>query len=118
MSKLTKHLQNLAKVDGINTVIIVGRDGFVIDGVVNGAKLDIEAIGAVVSTGLGSAEVMGRELKVGKITQAMLEYKDGIVVTNFLGENAILAAVADFKANLGNVRFQVKKNAPEILAAF
>ena len=117
MSQLTKHLENLVRVDGISIVIVVGRDGFVIDGVANGATLDTEAVGAVVSTGLGSAEVMGNELNVGKMTQAMLEYKDGIVVTNFLGEDAILAAVADLKANLGNVRFQVKKIAPEILKA-
>jgi len=115
MAQLKKHLQDLARVDGINTVIVVGRDGFVIDGVSNGAKLDTEAVGAVVSTGLGSAEVMGRELKVGKMTQAMVEYKDGVIVTNFLGDDAILAAVADFKANLGNVRFQVKKIAPDIV---
>ena len=117
MSKLKKHLEELAKVDGINSVIVVGRDGFVIDGVSNDADLDAEAVGAVVSTGIGSSEVMGRELNVGAMTQAMLEYEDGIVVTTFLGEDAIFAVVADLKANLGMIRYQVKKYVPDIIKA-
>ncbi len=115
MSKLKKHLEELAKVDGINSVIVVGRDGFVIDGVAHGAEMDAEAVGAVVSTGIGSSEVMGRELKVGDMTQAMFEYDGGIIMTSFLGAEAILAVVADLKANLGMVRYQVKKQLPEIL---
>ncbi|MBC8180565.1 roadblock/LC7 domain-containing protein [candidate division KSB1 bacterium] len=117
MSKLKKQLEELAKVEGINSAIVVGRDGFVIDGVANGAAMDTEAVGAVVSTGIGSSEVMGRELNVGDMTQAMLEYDGGIIVTSFLGMDAILAVVADLKANLGMVRYQVKKRIPDILKA-
>ncbi len=114
MSNLKKLLDELLDVDGINTAVIVGRDGFVMEGASNGKSIDQEAVGAVISTGIGATEVMGRELDVGDITQGMLEYKNGIIVTGFLGSEAILAIVADLKANLGNVRHQVKKYTPEI----
>jgi uncharacterized protein len=117
MADLKSQLRDLIQVEGVNTAVVVGRDGFVINGVSNGANLDIEAVGAVISTGIGSAEAMGRNLNVGAMSQAMVEYKDGIIVMSFLGSDAILAVVADINANLGNVRYQVKKKSPEIQAA-
>jgi len=117
MADLKSELGDLVKAEGINTVVVVGRDGFVIEGVTNGAGLDVEAVGAVISTGIGSAEAMGRNLNVGAMSQGMVEYKDGVIVMSFLGSDAILAVVADLNANLGNVRYQVKKKSPEIQAA-
>jgi len=116
MNGLRQLLNELVKTDGINTAVVVGRDGFVIDGVSERSALDTEAVGAIISTGIGSAEVMGGELKVGMMTQSMFEYQDGVIVLSLAGE-AILAVVADPKANLGMVRLQVKKRAPEIAKA-
>jgi predicted regulator of Ras-like GTPase activity (Roadblock/LC7/MglB family) len=113
VAPLKNLLGELVKIEGVTTAVVVGRDGFVIDGAAHGA-LDAEAIGAVISTGIGSAEVMGGELKLGAMSQSMFEYKDGIIVMSLAGPEAILAVVADIKANLGNVRYQVKKRLPEI----
>jgi predicted regulator of Ras-like GTPase activity (Roadblock/LC7/MglB family) len=115
MAGIRDQLGDMIKVDGITTAVVVGRDGFVIEGVTGGGRLDTEAVGAVISTGIGSSEVMGRELRLGDMAQAMMEYKDGIIVMTLLGDAAVLAVVADLKANLGNIRFQVKKRAPDIL---
>jgi predicted regulator of Ras-like GTPase activity (Roadblock/LC7/MglB family) len=109
MAGLKEQLQDLVQVEGINTAVIVGRDGFVIEGITSGSSLDIEAVGAVVSTGIGASEVMGRELGVGAMSVGMLEFKDGVIEMSFVGRDAILAVVADSSANLGNVRYQVKK---------
>jgi predicted regulator of Ras-like GTPase activity (Roadblock/LC7/MglB family) len=116
MGALRQVLTELVKTDGINTAVVVGRDGFVLEGVSERSALDTEAVGAIISTGIGSAEVMGGELRVGTMTQSMFEYNDGVIVLCLAGE-AILAVVADPKANLGMVRFQVKKRAPEIAKA-
>lgn len=116
MASLKHQLRDMIAVEGITTAVVVGRDGFVIEGITNGAQMDIEAVGAVISTGIGSAEVMGKNLEVGAMSQGMIEYKDGIIVMSFLGKDAILAVVADLKANLGNVRYQVKKRTPELEA--
>lgn len=48
------------------------------------------------------------------MTQAMVEYKEGVIVMGLLGRKAILAVVADSKANLGNVRYQLKQRTPDI----
>lgn len=114
MSQMTDLLNELVNVEGINSAVVVGRDGFVIEGVASGTSLDADAVGAVISTGIGSSEVMGRELEVGVMTQGMVEYDDGLIVMALLGEDAIVAVVADLAANLGNVRFQIKKRLKSI----
>jgi len=114
MAKTRELLEELVKVDGVNTAVIVGRDGFVLEGVSQGGKLDAETVGAVISAGTGSSEVMGRELNVGAMTQGMMEYADGLIMMSLVGTEAILAVVANTKANLGYVRFQIKKQMPAI----
>lgn len=114
MAKTKEVLGELVKVDGVNAAVIVARDGFVIDGVSNRGNLDADTVGAVISAGTGSSEVMGRELNVGAMTQGMMEFTDGLIMMSLVGLDAILAVVADPKANLGYVRFQIKKRIPEI----
>jgi hypothetical protein len=114
MATLRDLLDDLVRIEGINTAVLVGRDGFVIDGVQSGGRLDVEDIGAVISTGIGSSEIMGNELAVGTLHQTMVEFEKGIVLVNLVGDNAILAVVADLKTPLGNVRYQVKKRLPDI----
>jgi predicted regulator of Ras-like GTPase activity (Roadblock/LC7/MglB family) len=111
---LRQTLNELVKVEGVTTAVVVGRDGFVIDGASAQGALDTEAIGAIISTGVGSAEVMGGELRLGEMSQSMFEYAGGIIVMSLASPEAILAVVADVKANLGMVRLQVKKRLPEI----
>ncbi len=108
-------LTALTSVDGISSAVCVGRDGFVIDAsAAPGA--DVDAIGAMVSTGLGSAESVGKELGVGGLTQAMMEYKNGVIVMTAIGVDAILAVVAAESSSLGNVRMQVKKRKRDLEA--
>lgn len=114
MAKSKELLEDMVKVDGINAAVIVSRDGFVIDGVSNRGSLDTDTVGAVISAGTGSSEVMGRELNVGVMTQGMIEFTGGLIIMSLVGLDAILAVVADPKANLGYVRLQIKKRIPDI----
>ena len=112
---LKQMLTELVKVEGITTAVVVSRDGFVIDGASNGNSLDLEAVGAVVSAGIGSNIAIGAELHVGAIQQSMAEYEKGFIVATLLGDaGALVVVVADLKANLGHVRYHVKKHAAVI----
>jgi predicted regulator of Ras-like GTPase activity (Roadblock/LC7/MglB family) len=117
MANLKDMLGDLSKVEGISAAVVVSRDGFVIEGVTQNGKFDGEAVGAVISAGIGSSQVMGNELKVGTVSQMMIEYKGGMILVSFLGDSAVLATVSDLSANLGNVRYQVKKRSQAIEAA-
>jgi uncharacterized protein len=117
MANLKSQLSEFVKVEGISAAVVVGRDGFVIEGISNEGKLDVETVGAVISTGLGSSEAMGRELGVGALVQSMIEFNNGVLVMGTLGKDALLCLVCATGANLGNARLQMKKRSPELEAA-
>lgn len=117
MANLKNLINDFVKVEGINAAVVVGRDGFVIEGISNDGKLDVETVGAVISTGLGSSEVMGKELRVGALTQSMIEFDDGVLVMGTLGKESLLCLVCQTGANLGNVRLQMKKRSPDLASA-
>jgi predicted regulator of Ras-like GTPase activity (Roadblock/LC7/MglB family) len=114
MAALKDELTELLKVDGVHTAVVVSRDGFVIEGASTAGALELDAAGAVVSAGIANWESIGKELHVGAMAQSMVEYEAGIAVATLIGKDAILAVVAELKANLGNVRYQIKKRAAEI----
>ncbi|MEJ2719089.1 MAG: roadblock/LC7 domain-containing protein [Deltaproteobacteria bacterium] len=115
MATLKHQLSDFLKVDGINAAVLVGRDGFVIEGISNDGR-DVETVGAVISTGLGTSEMVGKELNVGGLTQSMVEYDKGILLMGTIGKDALLCVVCDTGANLGNARLQLKKRTPELAA--
>ena len=116
MASLREQLENFLQVEGITTVVVVGRDGFIIDSASTGS-FNIDEVGAVVSTGMGSSESIGVDLGVGGMRQGMLEYDSGIVFMNALGEDAIFVLVARPNVNLGMVRLQIKRRIDAIKAA-
>lgn len=116
MASLRERLEDFLQVEGITTVVVVGRDGFIIDSASTG-NFNIDELGAVVTTGMGSSESIGADLGVGDMKQGMLEYDGGIVFMNALSEDAIFVLVARPNVNLGMVRFQIKRRIDGVKAA-
>lgn len=113
MTDLTSLLKELADANGVISAMVVSRDGFVIESATN-HDIDIEAIGAVVSTGIGSAEMIGKELQVGNINQTMLEFENGVVMMSVIADEVLLAVTISNEANIGNIRYLLKKKSPLI----
>ena len=117
MSKLKDLLNIFLKTEGTQVALVVDWDGFVIEGVSQEGDTSMDAIGAVISTSLGSTQVIGRELQVGRVHLAMLEFEKGTVLVRVLGESGILALLVDPTSNLGLPRLQIRKMAPDLEAA-
>ena len=117
MSKLKSLLEDLVKVDGTRVAMVVDWDGFVIEGASKDLAFELDAIGAVISTSLGSTQVIGRELQVGSVNLAMLEFDKGTVLVRVLGRQGILAVLVDPQATLGLIRHHIRKYAPELEVA-
>lgn len=104
-------LKSLNDVPGVHQTLIVGRDGFVINSM---GDMEADSVGAVISTAIGAIEAMGRDCKQGNLFEVMAEYKGGVVIAAPIGEDAVLGIVADGGANLGGIRFSVKKGIKEL----
>ncbi|MDJ0623758.1 MAG: response regulator [Desulfocapsaceae bacterium] len=113
MTEIQKILAEFTNIDGVHTACLVGRDGFLLDSLAR-SGIDAEMIGAIASSGFGSAETMGNQLGQGELNMTMLEYNDGPVMFAPVGDEAFLVIVADKDTNLGWIRIAIKKNSAKI----
>lgn len=113
MTDIQKILGEFTNIDGVHTACLVGRDGFLLDSLAR-TGIDAEMIGAIASSGFGSAESMGDQLGQGNLTMTMIEYTEGPVLFAPVGEEAFLVIVADQETNLGWIRIAIKKNSSKI----
>ena len=90
------------------TAVVVGRDGFVIESAVSG-KVDIEALGAMASTGLGHSEAMGNTLGKGELSQMLVELEKGPIILSPLSADELIAIVADTSSNVGRTRVRTEE---------
>jgi predicted regulator of Ras-like GTPase activity (Roadblock/LC7/MglB family) len=109
-------LEEFLKVEGVSAAVVVGRDGFVIESAAAG-KVDIEALGAMASTGLGTSEAMGNTLGKGELSQMLVELEKGPIILSPLSADELIAIVADTTSNVGRIRYELKKNKERIVAA-
>ncbi len=113
MTEIQKILAEFTNIEGVHTACLVGRDGFLLDSIAR-SGIDAEMIGAIASSGFGSAESMGTQLGQGDLNMTMLEYTDGPVMFAPVGSEAFLVIVADKDTNLGWIRLTIKKNSKVI----
>jgi len=113
MTNIQKILAEFTNIEGVHTACLVGRDGFLLDSLAR-AGIDAEMIGAIASSGFGSAESMGNQLGQGDLSMTMLEYKNGPILFAPVGDEAFLVIVADQDTNLGWIRIAIKKNSKRI----
>ena len=108
-------LNEFMKVKGVTAVALVGRDGFVIESVSN-TNVDMDALGAMVATAVGTGETLGSEFGFGALDSKLNEYANGkILISTALDD--VLAIFTDTTAVIGGVRYAVKKNMPDVIRA-
>lgn len=116
MTDIQQILAEFTNIEGVHTACLVGRDGFLLDNLAR-PGIDAEMIGAIASSGFGSAESMGNQLGQGDLNMTMFEYGNGPVMFAPVGSEAFLVIVADQDTNLGWIRIAIKKNSKRIAEA-
>lgn len=115
-NNLSQVLGQFMNVKGVTAVALVGRDGFVIESTANN-DVDMDALGAMVATAVGTAESLGQEFGLGAMDQYLSEFASGKVIMATAVDD-ILAVFTDDSAIIGGVRFAVKKHLPEVISTF
>ncbi len=116
MAGLKEILNEFTKLQGVNAVCLVGRDGFLLDSIAK-TGMDTEMIGAIASSGFGASEAMGRQLGKGDMSLSMIEFEKGPVMFSPVGGDAFIVIVADKDSNLGMIRLKLKKHNNELAMA-
>ncbi len=113
----TQILQEMLDIPGANAVVVVGRDGFVIESAGTLGTIDMDTVGASVAMVLNGAESMGKELNLAPFHTVTLEAPDAMIMCTPAGE-ALLVILAPDSKTLGMIRLQVKKRIPELAQLF
>ena len=117
MVDLKQTLSRFLAIPGVRQAILVGRDGLLIEGLTRDGKDDMEAIGAIMSTGLSTADALGQEISRGSVVGVLMEFENGLVSVDPLGDFALVVTLSDNASNIARIRHVVKASRNDILEA-
>ena len=112
----TQILQEMLEVPGVRGIIIVGKDGFVIESAGAFGTQDMDTIGASVAMVIMGTDKMADELDISAFNTLTFEASDAMIMCVPVGD-ALLVILAPDSKTLGMIRLYVKKFVP-VLADF
>ena len=105
----------IRKREGVQAVIVLGRDGLVIDSQVT-AGLTADDLAAHVPSVLTAGDELGAAGALGALNTAILEYPGGLAIVSAISEDALLLVLAQPNPNLGQLLFELRRNREHIAA--
>ncbi len=113
----TDVMNDLLEISGIDAVVVVGRDGFVIESAGSSARVNIDELGASLAHSINGIEEMGSELNVNQFQDMFIEYGRAVIMCKPVGD-AIAAIVTPDASKLGIIRHKTKKLFQELGLSF
>ncbi len=113
----TAVMDELLMIPGIDAVVIVGRDGFVIESAGHSSRVNTDELGAALAHATNAIEEMGAELKVNVFQDLFIEYGKAVIMCKPIGD-AIAAVIAPDASKLGIIRHKSKKYFEELALLF
>jgi predicted regulator of Ras-like GTPase activity (Roadblock/LC7/MglB family) len=113
----TEVMNDLLGIPGIDAVVVIGRDGFVIESAGNSSRINIDELGASLAHAINGIEEMGNELKVNKFQDMFIEYGKAVILCKPVGD-AIAAVITPDASKLGIIRHKTKKHFEDLAQSF
>jgi predicted regulator of Ras-like GTPase activity (Roadblock/LC7/MglB family) len=113
----TSVMNDLLAVPGIDAVVVIGRDGFVIESAGNSSRVNIDELGASLAHAVNGIEEMGSELKINLFQDMFVEYGNAVIMCKPVGD-AVAAVIAPDASKLGIIRHKTKKYFEELAHLF
>jgi predicted regulator of Ras-like GTPase activity (Roadblock/LC7/MglB family) len=110
-------LNDLLEISGIDAVVVVGRDGFVIESAGSSARVNIDELGASLAHAINGIEEMGSELNVDRFQDMFIEYGRAVILCKPVGD-AVAAVITPDASKLGIIRHKTKKLFEELSHSF
>jgi len=111
-NNMSRVLNDFMCIEGVEAVALVGRDGFVIDSM-SSLDLNMDALGAMVATSVGTSESLGKELNLGSMSQYMTEFTEGKVIMAPVKDD-ILAVFTNKSVVIGSIRYAIAGKIPKL----
>ncbi|NPA85049.1 MAG: roadblock/LC7 domain-containing protein [Crenarchaeota archaeon] len=116
-SPLKMILNEMMRVEGMKAILVVSKDGFLIEYTSQmGKEIDPESIAAMVVSVYGALQRFAEEFNLGDMDMATAEYTRNMMLLTDIGE-AIVVVITDRSALLGRIRYELKKQRDRLKAA-
>jgi predicted regulator of Ras-like GTPase activity (Roadblock/LC7/MglB family) len=102
---------------GIEAVVVLGRDGLLIDSQ-SSTALDAEGLAARVPGIVASADEIGMNCGKGAALLALVEHENGYAVVSSVGDDALLCVLTSRSADLGSLHYDVRRHRESIARLF
>jgi uncharacterized protein len=101
--------------EGVDAVVVLGRDGLLIDGAVE-SGLDADGLAAHVPPLVGAATELANALGRGSFGLTVREYEHGLAVVAAVSADGFLLVLVRREANLAQLLFDLRRHRPQIAA--
>ena len=109
MPNIRDVVQALSRRDGVDAVIVLGRDGLTIDSVARGG-LDSDGLAALVPSLAAACSRLGTAAARGDFANGVVEFGRGMIVVSVLTSEVILAVVVAAGVNIGALLFELQRH--------
>jgi len=109
MPTIRELVQAIARRDGVDAVVVVGRDGLPIDSAARNG-IDSETVAAVLPAVIRGMTDLGGAGGRGEFATAVLEFAIGMAVVAVLHSDALLVILVRPDTNVGTLLFDIRRH--------
>lgn len=113
----TEVMNDLLEIPGVDAVVVIGRDGFVIESAGSSARVNIDELGASLAHSVNGIEEMGSELNINRFQDMFVEYGRAVIMCRPVGD-AVAAIITPDASKLGIIRHKTRKLFEELGHSF
>ena len=102
-------VQVLSRRDGVDAVVVLGRDGLTIDASARDG-LDTDGLAALVPSVAAACNRLGSAASRGDFASSVVEFGRGMIVVTVLTPEVLLAMVVAAGVNVGSLLFELNRH--------
>lgn len=108
MATIRDVVQALGQHDGVETVVVLGKDGLTIDATSRNGS-DVDGVAALVPSLIDACIKLGEAGARGAFSAGVMEYGDGFVVVSVVTAEALIAVVVRPNTNVGGLLYELRR---------
>ena len=108
MASIRDVVRELGQREGVETAVVLGRDGLPIDSFPQNG-LDADGVAALVPSLVGACDRLGQAGIRGDFTATVIEYGNGFVIVSIINAEALFAVFVRPNTNVGSILYELKR---------
>jgi predicted regulator of Ras-like GTPase activity (Roadblock/LC7/MglB family) len=109
MATIRDVVRTLGEHDGVETVVVLGRDGLTIDSFTKNGS-DADGVAALVPSLIDACAKLGVAGTRGDFNAGVMEYGDGFVVVSVVTPDSLIAIVVRPDTNVGGLLYELRQH--------